>query len=83
MKPTRVEIGRLVVRSGGRLSHVEGAALSRLVAANLKQLFSRGDGPSKSWATHAVHVHAGPPPHGSNVAGAVAQALYRSIRGKI
>jgi hypothetical protein len=83
MTPTRVEIARLVVRSGGRLSYVEGAALSRLVAANLKQLLSRGDGPSKSLATRAVQIHAGPPPHGSKVAGTVAQALYRSIRGKI
>ncbi len=80
MKPTRVEIGRVVVRGG--LSHVEGAALSRLVAANLTQLLSRGKLPLKSHAIRAVQVHAGPRTQGNNVAGTVAQVLDRSIRGK-
>jgi hypothetical protein len=82
MTPTRVEIGRLVVRGGG-LSHVEGAALSRLVSANLKQLLSQSEAPAKSRVTHAVEFRGGPHHPGSHVAGTVAQAVYRSIRGRI
>jgi len=82
MTPTRVEIGKLVVR-GGQFSRVEGAALRRLVESHLSQLMSRGGVLAKSRQVGAVQVDGGPHPPGSNVAGMVARALYRSIRGKI
>jgi hypothetical protein len=82
MTRTRVEIGKLVVR-GGKFSRVEGAALGRLVESHLSQLLAQGGAPPKSHQTHAVQVAAGPHPPGSNVAGTVARAVYRSIGGKI
>ena len=82
MTRTHVEIGKLVVR-GGNLSRGEGAALSRMVESHLSQLLSQGEAPLASRQTHAVHVEAGPRHPGSNVAGSVARALYRSISGKI
>jgi hypothetical protein len=81
MTRTRVEIGKLVVR-GGNLSRLEVAAMSRLVEGHLTQLLSQGDAPPKSRHAHAVQVDAGPRPPGSNIAGTVARAVYRSIKGK-
>jgi hypothetical protein len=82
MTRTRVEIGKLAVR-GGNLSRVEGTALGRRVEAHLSQLLSQGGAPAKSRQAGAVQVDAGPHPPGSNVAGTVARALYRSIGGKV
>ncbi len=82
MTGTRVEIGKLVVR-GGKFSRVEGAALGRLVESHLSQLLSQGGTPAKSRQAGAVQVDAGSHQPGSNVAGTVARALYRSISGKI
>jgi hypothetical protein len=81
MTGTRVEIGKLVVR-GGTFSHVEGAALSRMVESHLSQLLSRGDRPVKSRRAGVVQVDAGPHHPRSDVAGTVARAVYRSISGK-
>jgi hypothetical protein len=81
MKRTRVEIGKLIVR-GGKFSRVEGAPLGRMIESHLSQLLSQG-GPQKSRRADAVQVDAGPHHSGSNVAGTVARAVYRSIRGKI
>lgn len=82
MTCTRVEIGKLVVR-GGNVSRVEGAALGRMVENRLSQLLSQGEAPPKSRQAGAVHVEAGPHQPGTNVAGTVARALYRSISRKI
>jgi hypothetical protein len=82
MTRTRVEIGKLVVR-GGNLSRVEGEALGRMVESHLSQLLSQGNTPPKSRQAGAVQVEAGRHPPGSNVAGTVARALYRSISSKV
>lgn len=78
---TRVKIGKLIVR-GGRFSRGEGAALGRMIESHLGQLLSQGD-PPKSRRAGAVQVNAGPHLPGTNAAGTVARAVYRSIRGKI
>jgi hypothetical protein len=82
MSRTRVHIEKLVVR-GGHLSRVEASAMGRMVEAHLSQLLSQGGAPTGSGQAGAVHVDGGPHPPGSNVAGTVARAVYRSILGKI
>jgi hypothetical protein len=76
-----VRIGRVVVRNG-RLAPNDGPALGRLIGANLKQLLSRDSAPVETRNVSATQVNAGPHPEGSNLAGIVARALYRSIRQK-
>lgn len=82
MKRARVEIGSLVLRHSG-FSPAEGAALGRLIEGNLGQLLLRGDVPTESRRAKVVQVHAGPYHSGSNIAGTIARALYRSMKGKI
>jgi hypothetical protein len=82
MKRTRVEIGSLVVHRSG-FTPVEGAALGRMVEANLAQLLSQRGGPIESRKTSAVGMNAGAGASDGNIAGTVARALYHSIQGKI
>jgi hypothetical protein len=82
MRRTRVEIGSLVVHRTG-FTAVEGAALGRMIEANLAQLLSQRGGPIESRKTAAVGMNAGAGAAGGNMAGTVARALYRSIQGKI
>ncbi len=81
MKRTRVGIGSLVVHQPG-FTPVEGAALGRLIEANLGQLLLRSGVPAEPRKTKIVQINAGPYHSASNIAGAVARALYQSIQGK-
>jgi len=85
MRRVRVEIGTLIVHHPS-LAPSQGAALGRMVEANLKQLWLVRGGSAELHNSEQVLAHASLPAGAgaspSAIARAVAHAVHRSVGGK-